>query len=567
MTPRYIGIATVLLVAFLARAADLGNQPLWYDEAWSTWVAQWSFAESTIRVAADIHPPIHNWLLHLWVRLFDSSEFSARAPSAFAGLLTVAFVYALAFRLTGHRLAALLAAWLLAVNPYHIHYSQEARMYAVAVMFAALACLAYWRGRSFWLAVGGVGAALSHYLCAVTVLVIILHRLLHWRGMRDSWRRWLLALAAIGGVCALWAAFAWDLIRRDGTPSQTDPAEVYRSLASLFATGDAQAAAIPVLLVSALFGVGLVLSWLDDRRAASFVILGCIAAPGILVLMNAPINPFYAPPLEKRHFVIFTPWIFAGFGVGFAAMLRRPRLALAGGLACLAVLIFHSSLAARQRAERYFRDDFRGMAAAVAALTTADDKIFFISGGRAPVLYYHLGRVDYDVPMTDHAEPVNVRGVPDRAEDAAAMMDWVFHGFTRFWLVSIEEHLDDPGDLPGEPRGSRLRWINERYHRAYHVPIGWYNGISLYSLDKDAAIPEVTTVIPPLASEARPGDYVRIGAPADSQVELLYDGRVLESRRADAWQLHQFAIGPEFAPGEYALRLGEQVYPFQVSGG
>jgi len=86
---------------------------------------------------AEKTPPLHYFLVHFWVKLFGASETSIRMPSVLAGVASVGLMYLLLKRLCGEW-AGVAGALLLALSPYHIHYSQEARAYALMV------CLALW---------------------------------------------------------------------------------------------------------------------------------------------------------------------------------------------------------------------------------------------------------------------------------------------------------------------------------------------------------------------------------------------------------------------------------------
>src|SRR5258707_14046695 len=134
----------ILLLAFTLRVAQIGAKTVWWDEAWSVWTAQQTFAQTTEITARDVHPPLYQWLLHVWVRIAGISEFAARYLSLLWGLLTVAAGYALARRLGGVR-AALLAMGFLATSTFAIHWAQETRMYAMAACAVTLADYTYMR--------------------------------------------------------------------------------------------------------------------------------------------------------------------------------------------------------------------------------------------------------------------------------------------------------------------------------------------------------------------------------------------------------------------------------------
>ena len=515
----------ILLLAFGLRLHELGEWPLRWDEAFSVWAAKMDLATLTRFTGGDVHPPLYLWILHLWMRLTGTSEFAIRMLSALPGLASVAAVYAISYRLCRRRLAAALATLLMACSPYHIHWSQDARMYAMTGMFASLALYAHLRLRTRLLAISGIAAALSHYFGALAVGVLALHGLLFGGAIRPKRRDWLAALAMVATACLVWGAYAIGLMRKDPSLAVFDPLAPFVVMANVFAVNSAtrlDESAMTVLIILAIFFSGLILSWRYDRRAASLILLGCLLPPAFIAALGLPFIPVHVNALQERYFSIFAPFVFSGFGIGLAAALRHARLRAIALFMAAGLLVFNGSQALQRADERYFRDDYRTLMAAVAALTTERDRIYFASGGRKPLVYYHLDRAGYAVPSDSRAEPLNVFGIPRLADDIDAMMREVFFGVTGFWLIEIEAHHD-------EPPGARVAWLNEHYHRLYHIPVGW-NGLSYYSIDPSDQIPNPDLIIPPVISEARPGDQVRIGVPAGQRVDLIHSGQVIDTR-------------------------------------
>ncbi len=155
-------IVPALLLAFWLRIDAVGDWSLRWDESFSVWFAQMGLAEGTIKTAEDIHPPLYFWILHVWVRLAGISEFAIRALSVFLGLMTVAAVWSLTLRLSRRGLAAALAVLLITLSPFHIPWSQDARMYPLVTLFSALLIYAYCRGWTRLQIFSGIGASLSH---------------------------------------------------------------------------------------------------------------------------------------------------------------------------------------------------------------------------------------------------------------------------------------------------------------------------------------------------------------------------------------------------------------------
>jgi uncharacterized membrane protein len=121
----------------LSLAIRLGSgwlDSLWYDEAFTAWLAQLPLDRMMLAVAGDVHPPL--WYLIEWatVRILGTSELALRAPAALASALAGIELYRLVQRLAGEQ-PARLAAILFTFAPAQLYYGQEARMYAALALF------------------------------------------------------------------------------------------------------------------------------------------------------------------------------------------------------------------------------------------------------------------------------------------------------------------------------------------------------------------------------------------------------------------------------------------------
>lgn len=131
-------IIIILLLALVLRLVNL-NQSLWLDEAVQAITAKGSFSGIFTELIGDFHPPFTHILLWGWGRIFGFSEVSLRMPSAIFGVLTVWMVYLIARSISSaNSKIPLLVSLFLATAPFHIYYSQEARMYSVVTFFSTL---------------------------------------------------------------------------------------------------------------------------------------------------------------------------------------------------------------------------------------------------------------------------------------------------------------------------------------------------------------------------------------------------------------------------------------------
>ena len=124
----------ITLLGAAVRINNLGFDSLWFDEVLTLNTAVQGFA-----AAGEVrdHPPLLYWLTSLSLNLFPVHEVPLRLPSLIAGILSVPAVIAFG-KTTNLPAAGLWAALLLALSPFHVRYTQEARHYALLLFFALL---------------------------------------------------------------------------------------------------------------------------------------------------------------------------------------------------------------------------------------------------------------------------------------------------------------------------------------------------------------------------------------------------------------------------------------------
>ena len=140
----WLGILTILLIAFALRAYRIDGQSLWYDEGVSVAMAPRDLLAIAVDAAADIHPPLYYYLLHFWTAVFGTSEFAVRWLSLTFGVALVATVFKIGQRLLGDRIG-LTAAFFTAISTLLIYYSQETRMYMQVAFFGGLSTYLFLR--------------------------------------------------------------------------------------------------------------------------------------------------------------------------------------------------------------------------------------------------------------------------------------------------------------------------------------------------------------------------------------------------------------------------------------
>lgn len=94
----------------------------------------------------DDKHPVHIYFTAIAVRLLGLSEFSTRLPSAIFGVLNVYLIYLVGKTLFKNRQIGILAAFILAVSPYGIHFSRFNHELNFTIFFFLLGLVCFFQG-------------------------------------------------------------------------------------------------------------------------------------------------------------------------------------------------------------------------------------------------------------------------------------------------------------------------------------------------------------------------------------------------------------------------------------
>lgn len=184
-------IALILALGLTLRLISL-NQSFWLDEAAQAVLSRTPILN--VQYAADFQPPFFYVFSHMWM-MFGQSEWFLRLPSVFFGIATIYVTYLLGRELFSKR-TGLLAAFLLAIAPFHIYYSQEFRMYSLFTLVTMLAWYFVWQKRWIMLAAMVGISVYIHYFAFIHIAALLLF-LLHSKQKRG-----------VGYLCAGLVPFA-----------------------------------------------------------------------------------------------------------------------------------------------------------------------------------------------------------------------------------------------------------------------------------------------------------------------------------------------------------------------
>lgn len=146
-------------------------QDFWRDEAFTVMLAKQNFSDIVAFTTRDFNPPLYYFIVHIWMRLFGSSEIAVRSLSLLFYLGTVLVVFLFmerVFRFSPKKSYFYTFAFLF--NPLLLYNAFEARMYAMLAFFATLSWYFLKRGKPRLYIVATVLGLYTHYFMILVLL-------------------------------------------------------------------------------------------------------------------------------------------------------------------------------------------------------------------------------------------------------------------------------------------------------------------------------------------------------------------------------------------------------------
>lgn len=469
----------IVLVGVVLRFWQIGAKTVWLDEAFSIWIARHPLLELwgwLVRI--DQHPPLYYSLLHGWIALFGDLQGAVRAFSALCSTLALPFFFGAARQLFD-RPTALIATLLLAVSPFHVRYAQEARMYGLLTLTAAVALFFLLRilmrdtpaPRRDWLglAVAQAAVMLTHNTATVffplalnlAIGGAILRQ--YWQGGVSGWpalnnvafdRRWVRwqSIAVL-----LWLPWAIPFIRQAllvdqefwiPSPTLAGVLETLHNFHLAFLPGWIPFFGLWDLLLWGVAGLGLYA--LRTRPARAWLLLGLFLTPilgELLVSLRRPI--FY----ERTLIYVTLPYLLL-IAAGLRHLTLLPALrwqrvgsALAGAL--LAILLCFSALGLHNYFVHFQKEDWAQAAEYVAEQVAPDDVIIFNATWVQLPFEYYFRHYYTDIELRGLPVDLFDRGVlePKMTEADLPYMTKLLAGRRRVWLVYSHDWYTDPQQI------------------------------------------------------------------------------------------------------------------------
>jgi mannosyltransferase len=350
------------------RFATLDRQSFWVDELVTVSLVRRSFVDMLDAIPhSEATPYLYYVLAWPWARLFGSGEVGLRSLSAVAGTATVVAAYGAGAALISRRVG-LIAAALVAVNPFLLWYSQEARAYALVTLFVALGLWFFGRALNGerwaltgWALASGLALA-THYFAVFVVAPEALWLLARVQARRHA------VLASVVPAAVLLAHVPLMLDQRGNGNSVAQSSLALRvaGIPKDLAVGYSFPAELAGSVAAAallLVGLALLVTRTAGHAAAGALVAGSVAACALVVPVVLAVSG--TDYVLARNAIVAVPAAVVCLAAGYAA--NRVGLVAGAALCALSVAIGLSA----SLDPRYGRTDWRGFAEAAGRAHTS----------------------------------------------------------------------------------------------------------------------------------------------------------------------------------------------------
>ncbi|MEM9954352.1 MAG: glycosyltransferase family 39 protein [Chloroflexota bacterium] len=139
---------TIIIIGLILRVPIM-EQAFWYDESFTSAIAQVPWADFMIAVQGDVHPPGYYFIVRIVTEIFGHNDIAMRMPALISSLGLIVTMYHIGKAYGGERIGKWVAL-ITAILPAAIYYASEARYPAFLALGLSIAYIGIQR-KKFWL--------------------------------------------------------------------------------------------------------------------------------------------------------------------------------------------------------------------------------------------------------------------------------------------------------------------------------------------------------------------------------------------------------------------------------
>ena len=134
----------ILIISFFVRVYGLQSENIWPDEGGTVFHAHKSVLHNIKWSLSVGYFPLYHVILSSWEKIFGLEEFSVRFLSLIFGILSVYIVFKIGTFMFNKKVG-IYSAIIMALSPFNVSYSQEARVYTLLVLLSLSSIYFYLR--------------------------------------------------------------------------------------------------------------------------------------------------------------------------------------------------------------------------------------------------------------------------------------------------------------------------------------------------------------------------------------------------------------------------------------
>jgi mannosyltransferase len=304
-------VSFLIIIGTFLRLYHLDFNSFWLDEAATHVFTQQSIGEywQLLSSLGEVHPPLF-YLVEKIILPFGTSEFLYRLFPAIFGILTIPLFYIIGKKMFGSPVGIIMAA-LITFSPFHIQYSQDARMYTMLLFITAIALIFYLEAiksnnLKYWL-LFGLASALAiwtHFMAFIIIGTLIIYYIFYLVKEKKSPKNLIFSIVVIGVLLSplifIIKGVFFNRIGSAPTWGYTGDLFIVKSIIVLFSNNP-----ISFFFFAILFCLGTV--WLFFELREKFYFIFTI----VTISLVTGFFLSYKMPIDPRYFIFLLPFLYA----------------------------------------------------------------------------------------------------------------------------------------------------------------------------------------------------------------------------------------------------------------
>lgn len=500
----------ILFIGLFLRICHLGNESIWLDEAVSIKLANSSFLQVglasnsrlyhtllhywislfgnsefateflsrifgfNVLFYSDNNPPLYHILLHYWISLFGNSEFATRFLSVIFGFFAIFMIYKVG-SLIFDKEVGIISSLILGLSVFHIHYSQEARMYSLMTLLTLISIYFFIRlikERSFIVLIGYILSSILLMYTHIYSLFIILGQniylitlfLFSKEECKLNFRVWTLVQVLLIALFTPWIIALIKRIIHVETSGFWIPVPSIHSIIDTFITYSNSSRLFYLFILLSFFSVVTYekskgsIYWRDLFKSIESYQLNIRFSntDKIYLLFLWLLTPIILPFVISRF---STPIYWNRYTIG--ASLAFYLLVAAGirninrkyvKLAIVGIITIFSLESVRGYYTTIHKEQWRDIASYMDTNAKQRDLLIFNASSYQTPFDYYSKRTD----LTEKPFPEKTRDVN---EENIKQLRFIVEGYNRVWVIL---------SYSGDNRGLIKKTLSESYNLSYH---------------------------------------------------------------------------------------------------